>query len=60
YDTKTLYVPGTIAPIAKYTYVIDSPHAYFPEQAWKIWDEFFSKYTRNEDLTISYEGVVIG
>lgn len=60
YDTKTLYVPGTIVPIAKYTYVTDSPHAYFPEEAWKIWDEFFSKYTRNKDLTISYEGIVVG
>ena len=47
-------------PIAKYTYVTDSPHAYFPEEAWKIWDEFFSKYTRNKDLTISYEGIVVG
>ena len=59
YDTVSLYGNG-IAPLVKFSFVKDSPHAYFPELAWKVWDEFFSKYTRNEDLTLSYEGVVVG
>lgn len=59
YDTVSLYGNG-IAPLVKFSFVKDSPHAYFPELAWKVWDEFFSKYTRNKDLTISYEGIVVG
>ncbi len=59
YNTFTLYDQTGCAPLAKFALVENSPHAYFPELAWKIWDEFFSRYTRGEDQKISYEGIAL-
>lgn len=35
------------------------PHTYTREVARMVWDEFFCKYSRNEDGTIAYMGHTI-
>ncbi len=35
------------APALRYTKVHRTGHAYFPEQSWMIWNDFFSRYTRD-------------
>ena len=58
YDTRTFYAGS--APLVKFSMIKNSPHAYFPEIAWKVWDECFAHYTRGEDGKLYYEGQLVG
>ena len=55
YTTETYTASGSSAPLVRYTVVANSPHAYIPTEAELIWDDFFSKYSR-ENGTLYYEG----
>lgn len=55
YITDTYTADTSDAPLVRYTVVENSPHAYIPTEAEMIWDEFFSKYSR-EDGVLYYEG----
>lgn len=39
-------------PILRYTWVRELPHATMPEMSLRIWNEFFSKFSREEDGAI--------
>jgi polyhydroxybutyrate depolymerase len=49
------YLNDDKAPLFRSTIVANSPHAYLPEQAEMIWNDFFSKFTLNEDGSRSYD-----
>lgn len=55
YSTTT-YAGEYNAPLVRVTQVSNSCHAYMEDQAYMIWEEFFSKYTRSEDGTLYYNG----
>ena len=55
YVTETYTADTSDAPLVRYTVVENSPHAYIPTEAEMIWDNFFSKYSR-EDGVLYYEG----
>lgn len=55
YVTTTYTADTSEAPLVRYTVVGNSPHAYIPTEAEMIWDEFFSKYSR-ENGVLYYEG----
>lgn len=57
YDTRTFYEDN--APLVKFSMIKNSPHAYFPEIAWKVWDECFAHFSRSEDGTLCYEGQAV-
>ncbi len=41
-------------PVVRYSKVNRSAHSYFPEQSWKIWNEFFSRYTRDANGNVVF------
>lgn len=41
-------------PVVRYSKVNRSAHAYFPEESWKIWNEFFSHYSRESNGTVTF------
>ncbi len=43
-------------PMVRFTGVEGWPHTYTREVARMVWDEFFCRYSRNEDGTIAYMG----
>lgn len=43
-------------PLVRYTGIEKWPHTVTPETSLMIWDEFFCKFRRNEDGTITYVG----
>ena len=45
-------------PLVRFTEVKNSPHAYLPEQAEMIWEDFFSKYSK-KDGVLYYEGKAV-
>lgn len=55
YVTTTYTADTSEAPLVRYTVVDNSPHAYIPTEAEMIWDEFFSKYSR-ENGVLYYDG----
>ena len=57
YMTSTVY--NGCAPLVKFSMIKNSPHAYFPEITWKVWDECFAHYSRGEDGQLYYEGIAI-
>lgn len=58
YATDTYTASGSDAPLVRYTVVANSPHAYLPAEAEMIWDDFFSKYSR-ENGVLYYEGKAV-
>ena len=46
-------------PLVRFTEVKNSPHAYLPEEAEMIWDDFFTHFTLNADGTRSYDGKTV-
>jgi hypothetical protein len=42
------------APLVKYSQVAEMPHAVLPEMSFRIWDEFFCRFSRSEDGRIVY------
>ena len=46
-------------PLVRFTEVKNSPHAYMPEEAEMIWNDFFSHFTLNADGTRSYDGTPV-
>lgn len=52
--TKT-FTNDDAVPLVKYTVVKDTPHVYLQEESISIWNEFFSKYSRDEDGTLYYQ-----
>ncbi|MDF2522891.1 MAG: Poly(3-hydroxybutyrate) depolymerase, partial [Clostridiales bacterium] len=56
YTTETYYDATGKIPLVNYSALENFPHAFIPEMAWKIWDEFLSKYSRNSDGTVNYSG----
>ena len=70
YDDSKKYVNGVYhhmiaynsnrVPLVRFTGVMGWPHTYTPEAALMIWDEFFCKYSRDEDGTIRYMGEAVG
>ncbi|MDY0290121.1 MAG: PHB depolymerase family esterase [Sphaerochaeta sp.] len=44
----------TGAPVVRFSKVNRSAHSYFPEESWKIWNEFFSRYTRDASGTVVF------
>ena len=55
--TTTSYNKGNV-PIVQFTEVTDSPHSYFPEESWKIWEDFFSHFSRVDGKTY-YDGKLV-
>ena len=53
--TVTTYFKGD-APLVQFTLVANSAHSYFPEESHRIWDGFFSHYTK-VDGKVFYDGV---
>lgn len=41
-------------PVVRFTAVNRSAHSYFPAESWKIWNEFFSHYTRKANGQVEY------
>lgn len=41
-------------PVVRFSQVNRSAHSYFPEESWKIWNEFFSHYTRNAKGQVTF------
>ena len=56
--TTTTYPGPDGVPLVQFTQVKDSAHSYFPEESWRIWNEFFSHYAR-VDGKIFYDGAVV-
>ncbi len=56
YYTLTYYGTEDQIPMVQYSVKDDFNHTYAPEFSWKLWDEFFSKYSRGEDGTLYYCG----
>lgn len=50
---------GEGVPMVRFTGVKGWPHTYTREVARMVWDEFFCKYSRNEDGTIAYMGHMV-
>ncbi|NBH78854.1 hypothetical protein D3Z52_11855 [Clostridiaceae bacterium] len=46
-------------PLVRFTEVKNSPHAYTPEEAEIIWEDFFSHFTLDQDGTRSYDGTPV-
>lgn len=55
YRTSIYRASGSSAPLVQYTVVDNSPHAYLPNEAELIWNEFFSQYSRKNG-TLYYRG----
>ncbi len=55
YKTDIYRAAGSNAPLVQYTVVDNSPHAYLPNEAEMIWNEFFSKYSRKNGV-LYYQG----
>lgn len=47
------------APLVKFTGVSETPHAYLPDEARMIWEEFFSRYSRDANGVLRYGGVPV-
>lgn len=43
-------------PIVRFTEMEKLPHAYTTEMSYTIWNEFFSRFRRNEEGEIEYDG----
>ena len=43
-------------PMTKFTVIDRTSHIYMPENAEKLWYDFFVHYTRGEDGTLYYDG----
>ena len=41
-------------PMIRWTGIDYYPHAVNPEMSYRIWEEFFSKFKREEDGTLTY------
>ena len=41
-------------PMIRYTWVEEMPHATMTEMSFRIWEEFFCRFTRKEDGKIQY------
>ena len=46
-------------PLFRYSEVRNSPHAYLPEEARRIWTEFFTDFSKTKDGDVCYRGLVI-
>ena len=46
-------------PMTKFTVIDRTSHIYMPENAEKLWYDFFVHYTRGEDGTVYYDGVAV-
>ena len=46
-------------PMTKFTVIDRTSHIYMPENAEKLWYDFFTHYTRGEDGTVYYDGVAV-
>lgn len=49
FNTRT-WKTASGAPLFKFTGVNRSAHSYFPEESEMIWNDFFSRYTKNNDI----------
>ncbi len=49
-----IYVNDQKVPMVQYTITKNRGHNCVPEEMWLLWDEWFSKYSREEDGSISY------
>lgn len=43
-------------PLVRFTGIVNFPHTYTPEIALLTWDEFFCRYVRNKDGSVTYLG----
>ena len=57
FTTKS-YLTDSGVPLVEFTEVANSAHSYFPAESWRIWNEFFTHYTR-EGATVYYDGVAV-
>jgi len=46
-------------PMTKFTVIDRTSHIYMPENAEKLWYDFFVHYTRGEDGTVYYDGQAV-
>ena len=53
YENRLYYNDHHI-PVVRFTKAVDMPHAQTPEMSVMIWDEFFSRITRQPDGSITY------
>ncbi|MDK9712040.1 alpha/beta hydrolase-fold protein [Acidaminobacter sp.] len=51
-----MFVNDNNTPMVRYSVVDQKGHLCLPSEAWMLWDEFFSKYNRNENGDIEFEG----
>lgn len=42
------------APLVRFDGISNAPHAYFPEIAWRIWEDFFAGYRRDAEGTLFF------
>ena len=49
-----IYYNDEKMPMVKFTEVTDMPHAQTPEMSLMIWDEYFSRFQRLQDGSVSY------
>ena len=58
YSTEVYRAMYNNVPLVQYTVVGNSPHAYLPNEAEMIWDEFFSKFSRKNG-SLYYQGNLV-
>lgn len=46
-------------PMLSYTVALDKPHAVMPQDAWFYYDEFFCKFSRDEEGRLRYMGELV-
>jgi hypothetical protein len=52
----TVVKDGEGRPLVRFTGIVNFPHTYDTEISLLTWDEFFCRYVRNEDGSVTYLG----
>ncbi len=55
YNTTT-YSGENGAPLVRFTQISNNCHSYMEDIAFMVWEDFFSKYTRDTDGVLYYDG----
>lgn len=54
--TTTTYNGENDAPLVRFTQISNNCHSYMEDISFMVWEDFFSKYTRDADGTLYYNG----
>ena len=58
WQTITFFTDAGV-PMTKFTVIGRTSHIYMPENAERLWYDFFAHYTRGEDGTVYYDGQAV-